>query len=190
MQESESGVNPQAKVTLEVSETQKAWLAGIIDGEGSIRIDYPRRAGNGAAPRVIITNNDWAIIERVADICKGLTCNPHISQRKGKNIQGKDVLILGMQKILRLLPAIIPYLTGQKLKQALLLQKFCEGRAKIDVNSLPNAQRGYSQDDILLIYQIQNLKHEVTKPQRLYTRQLVNDPYLKAGKIMGQAMAR
>ena len=165
MQQSDSGVNPQAKV----SEIEKAWLAGIIDGEGSIRIDYPRKEGS-CSPRVVVTNNDWAIIEKVADICQRLDCNPHISQRKGKRSWTKDVLILGMTKILILLPAIMPYLTGKKEKQALIMYRFCSSRKGMDVNSLPNRSRSYSSEEIQMVYEIQSAMHTETKPQRLYAK--------------------
>ncbi len=167
MQQSDSGDNQQAKVT----EIEKAWLAGIVDGEGSIRIDYPRDKGS-ASPRVVITNNDWAIIERVVDICQRIGANPHVAQRKGKRSTTKDVLILNMTKLLTFLPAIMPYLTGQKNKQALLLYRFCEQRKQLNVNALPNGKRAYTKEQINIIYEIQAAKHTVTRPQRLNARLL------------------
>jgi len=165
MQQSDSGDNQQAKVT----EIEKAWLAGIIDGEGSIRIDYPRTKGS-ASPRIIVTNNDWAIIEKVVDICQRIGVNPHVAQRKGRRSSTKDVQILNMTKLLTILPAIMPYLTGQKNIQAVLLYRFCEQRKQLDVNSLSNGSRAYTKEQINIIYEVQSAKYVVTKPQRLYAR--------------------
>jgi len=171
MQKSEGGDNQQAKVT----EIEKAWLAGIIDGEGSIRIDYPRiqRAGqrNGSAqPGIVITNNDWAIIERCVDICQRMDVSPHVQRRQGNRNETKDVLILGMPKITKTLIAVMPYLTGQKSKQAILLYRFCEQRSKLDVNSLANRDRAYTQEQVNIIWEIKHIRHSVTEPQRAYAR--------------------
>src|SRR3990167_8672784 len=105
MQKSKGGDNQQAKAT----EIEKAWLAGIIDGEGSVRIDYPRiqKAGqrNGSAqPGIVITNTDWAIIEKSVDICQRIGVSPHVTTRRpNTHKETKDILILGMPKIMRLL---------------------------------------------------------------------------------------
>jgi len=176
MQQSESGVNPQAKVT----EIEKAWLAGIIDGEGSLRIDYPREKGS-ASPRIIITNNDWALIEKVVDICQRIGVTPHVAQRKGRRSFTKDVQILNMTKLLTILPAVMPYLTGQKEKQAIILFNFCKQRKELVVNSLSNGDRTYTKEQINMIYEIQNAKHKVTEPQRLYARQLNTSDLIEAG---------
>ena len=165
MQESASGDNQQVKVT----ETEKAWLAGIVDGEGSIRIDVPH-GKTGASPRVVVTNNDWAIIERVVDIGQRVGANPYVSQRRGKRENTKDVLVLGMRKIPIFLLAILPYLTGQKEKQALLMYRFCEERNKLNVKTLPNDARKYSSRQLGLIQEIKDAKHTVTQPQRLNAR--------------------
>lgn len=170
MQKSDSGDNQQAKAT----EIEKAWLAGIIDGEGSIRIDYPRvQAGQktgSAQPGVVITNTDWAIIERSVDICQRIGVNPHVSQRHGTRLETKDVLVLGMPKIMVLLTAVMPYLTGNKSKQAILLYRFCEQRRQLDVNTLANRDRAYTQEQISIIWQIKQIRHSVTEPQRLNAR--------------------
>lgn len=158
MQESNVADNQQATVT----EIEKAWLAGIIDGEGSIRIDYPNGKNASPSPRVVVTNTDKAIIEKVADICKRLDSNPHVQTRNRKESGyrvTKDVLVLGVSKILIVLSAVMPYLTGRKSRQAILLHKFCEGRNKKDVNHLSNSQRMYSKEEISLIYEIKQAKY-------------------------------
>jgi hypothetical protein len=169
MQKSETGDNQQAKVT----EIEKSWLAGIIDGEGSIRIDYPRvqaKVAGSAQPGVVITNTDWAIIEKSVDICQRIGVNPHVSKRHGTRLETKDVLVLGMPKIMVLLTAVMPYLTGNKSKQAILLYRFCEQRKQLDVNSLANRDRAYTQEQINIIWEIKQIRHSVTEPQRLNAR--------------------
>ena len=177
MQESKTADNQQAKVT----EIEKSWLAGIIDGEGSIRIDYPRiqKAGQrsgSAQPGIVITNNDWAIIEKAVDICQRIGITPHVSRRNGNRNKTKDILILGMPKIMKILVAVMPYLTGQKSKQAIVLYRFCEQRVSLgDVNSLANRDRAYTQGQINMIWEIKNIRHLVTQPQRLNARPLRED---------------
>ena len=172
MQKSETGDNQQA----EVAEIEKAWLAGIVDGEGSIRIDYPRVQTSGnkngsAQPGVVITNNDWAIIEKAVDICQRIGINPHVSRRAGKRNETKDILVLGMPKIMIFLVAVMPYLTGQKSKQAVLLYRFCEQRKRLgNINLLPNSERAYTQEQIAMVWEIKHIRHSVTEPQRLNAR--------------------
>ncbi len=167
MQKSESGDYQQATVT----EIEKAWLAGIIDGEGSIRIDYPRDKGS-ASPRIVITNTDWGIIEKAVDICQRLGVNPHVTLRKSRITECKDILILNMGKLLMFIPHVMPYLTGQKSKQAIMLYEFCQQRKGLNSNSVANGKRAYTKEQMNLIYDIKNAKHAVTKPQRLNARQL------------------
>jgi len=158
MQESKVADNQQATVL----ETEKAWLAGIIDGEGCIRIDYPNGKNSSPSPRVAITNTDFAIIEKAADICQRLECNPYIQtrdRRKDNRRIIKDVLVLRVSKILTVLTAVMPYLTGRKHKQALLLHKFCRIRLAKDVNHLSNKDRTYTKEEIDLIYEIKQAKY-------------------------------
>lgn len=61
--------------TLAVTDIELGWLAGVIDGEGTIAFSpYPLRR-NGKIiqelrikPQIIVTNTDKALIEKVADI--------------------------------------------------------------------------------------------------------------------------
>src|ERR1035437_9073884 len=61
--------------TLAVTDFEVGWLAGIIDGEGTIAFSvYPLRH-NGkilqdvrVKPQIIVTNTDKCLIEKVADI--------------------------------------------------------------------------------------------------------------------------
>lgn len=158
MQKSDSGDNQQATIT----EVEKAWLAGLIDGEGSIRIDYPNGMSHSPSPRIVITNTDFAIIEKAKAICQRMGTNPHISLRKRVNPYRdvKDILVLGISKLTIILNSTMPYLTGRKLNQAKLLYRFCELRMGKDVNSLPNSQRKYSEEEIGLIWKIKDAKYQ------------------------------
>ena len=59
--------------TLAVTDFEIGWLAGIVDGEGTVAFSvYPRQEGGKTLqevrvkPQVIITNTDKALIERAA----------------------------------------------------------------------------------------------------------------------------
>jgi hypothetical protein len=53
----------------------------------------------------------------------------------------------------------MPYLTGRKRKQAILLHKFCQLREQKIVNKLPNSKRIYGKEEIDLIYEIKQAKY-------------------------------
>jgi len=157
MQKSEVADNQQATV----SEIEKAWLAGLIDGEGSINCNYPNGKNNSPSPRLTITNTDFELIEKAVSICQRIGGNPHVQEKprtNPKHSKAKDILILGHSKLLKILPAVMPYLTGRKGEAALALYRFCESRAlKGNINKLSNADRLYSEEEISLIFRIKQL---------------------------------
>jgi len=157
MQKSEVADNQQATV----SEIEKAWLAGLIDGEGSITCSYPNGRNNSPSPRLTITNTDFELIEKAVSICQRIGGNPHVHEKprsNPKHSKAKDILILGHAKLLNILPAVLPYMTGRKGKAALYLYRFCESRyAKGNINKLTNADRLYSEEEINFIFKIKQL---------------------------------
>lgn len=55
--------NSQAHRNLELSETDKAYMAAMIDGEGTVRIAFDPRYGKSYSPRVSISNNNLDLLE-------------------------------------------------------------------------------------------------------------------------------
>ena len=106
-----------------------AWLAGIIDGEGSIMIPRYHRNGNPRyGYRVSISNTNVSIINRCKEILDMLQikyCN--YTQDRGKDGLRRKIThqihITNKKGILIVLENIIPHLVGKR-KQAELLNEF------------------------------------------------------------------
>jgi len=144
MRQSASADNQQATV----SETEKGWLAGIIDGEGCIHIDINPRGG--AHPYLTVTNSNEIIIEKVLDIWHRLGIGARVQTRHKDRNPVKDVQVIGFKRLKPALVAIMPYLVG-KTDEALLLYRFVESRLSLDSNHLPNGERGYSSEELEIV---------------------------------------
>ena len=116
-----------------------AWLAGIIDGEGSLMIPRYHRNGNiRYGYRVSISNTNMLIINQcreILDILKIKYCN-YTQDRGNDGLRRKithQVHITNRKGILVFLEKIIPHLVGKR-KQAELLNKFLNNWESIDKN--------------------------------------------------------
>lgn len=75
---------------MELPEYIKGYLAGIIDGEGSIslyKVSYPTKRGFIWRPSVQITNTDLELIEAVKDMCDGGHIVPQEDKRGNRKTQ-------------------------------------------------------------------------------------------------------
>ena len=163
MQESNSGVNPQETV----SEVEKGWLAGIIDGEGCIHIDFD--PSGGAHPYLTVTNTNYTIIEKVNDIWQrlGVGCRVYAKPTYSiKHSPAKSAMVIGHKRLRTALIAIMPYLVG-KVDEALLLFRFVESRLGKSLK-VANAYRGYSQEELAIIQSLKDYKLR-NRPLRDYT---------------------
>lgn len=118
----------------ELAPDQQAYLAGFIDGEGTITVSIrknkatPWTGGSPITPLIIITNTNKEIIDHFHTILYGSTIKTH----GGPGIRDKDVWVLQIAKLLdvkALLEQISPYLFVKR-KQAELLLEFCNLRLK------------------------------------------------------------
>lgn len=129
-------------------ETEKAWMAGIFEGEGGARI-YRTKARKELSywPAVqAISNTDPLLIKRVTAFLDQLGLRGSYWLRKNSNGRDKpgrghhslcfEVRIGSTKSIPIFLNAILPYLTGSKKTQAELILAFIELR-----NSRPKRYR-------------------------------------------------
>lgn len=108
-----------------------AYLAGIIDGEGSVNM---RRNGGKKGlwftPALSIYNTDRDLIYWCRDVLQVLGAGVHIGSHvraHGRKVQ-YTLTIQRMESLLKVLPALIPFLRQKKYRAELLLE-FCERRA-------------------------------------------------------------
>lgn len=123
-------------------ETDKAWFAGIIDGEGCISI-YKR--GNNFVPSVKIANTNELLINKCKQILSeaGIEYFLRYSDR-GDRKNAKPAWELMMEsrpRVIAVLQLIYPYLVSKKIQADLVLDWCSAGkRKKIDTetNYIPN----------------------------------------------------
>jgi hypothetical protein len=111
------------------SETDLAYFAGIIDGEGWIGLQkrFERNRFTTYKPTIRVTNTDANIIERIQEIWLKLGVNGHLYETtQGPSVaNGKPVMYLQIQKqtlLKKTLEAVLPYLVGKRARAAMLLR--------------------------------------------------------------------
>lgn len=117
-----------AKIMLDITEPQKAYIAGIIDGEGSItisrKIDKTMRAGVAYRPYVPVTNTDRRLLDWLFETTGLGNVRPNAIP-KNPNHKPSWRWELWSQQAHQLLLNILPYLILKK-EQAILLIEFME----------------------------------------------------------------
>lgn len=116
------------------SEASLSWLAGIIDGEGticcSIQPDRLCRA------RVAVYNTNWKMIVRVKEILHGITGRAYPAFERTKLMPQSrkrqwQVQVQRNSEVLAVLETVLPYLVA-KTTQATLAIQLCKSRRKCD----------------------------------------------------------
>jgi hypothetical protein len=101
-----------------LNEVEKSYLAGIVDGEGSIGIVKRQRfLSIEYRCRMRITNNSKELIDFLEEKFKGQSC--HITLRRRRNIRRKDTyeFQLGDRLTIKFLKEVLPFLIVKR-KQA------------------------------------------------------------------------
>lgn len=115
-----------------------AWLAGIIEGEGSVYLRKYREGSSGSdyGACLTIVNTDRAIIEKASRICGDLKVKvmPRSESSKSKFpfIKGRRTLHFirtdDAEKILEILNRTLPFFAGRKKRIAEIVVEFCSNR--------------------------------------------------------------
>lgn len=115
-----------------LSETDKAWLAGFIDGEGYIGIVRSRKKITRQSsdtllyhPWVIVTNSDVKVLEYIQSVVSTQK-RASLSRTAGQKAT-YQVKINKFDDVMLLLEAVLPYLK-LKHRQAKILIEFCKYR--------------------------------------------------------------
>lgn len=126
-----------------VSHFNIGWLAGIFDGEGTVRLyiskNHDRRRGkhiirDNTVYRLQIVNTDIAILTKVLDILTRLDILAYVYQKSAskKAREGSfkfskpcfDIIISQRRSIEKLTRLIYPHLAGDKKDKCLKLMKY------------------------------------------------------------------
>lgn len=179
------------------TETRLAWLAGIIEGEGSITLNVRRKQwkgwnGIGIDLGIQIVNTDTYIIEECVAIIEGIIGTaPKICERNAipdryttdgtvwkQNRQMLSIHISKMAHIKLIIEKLLPYMIGEKKARARLIVKFINRRQSItDAGTKrgPKWYDGYDWSIVKEFYDIKGIKlpEEVERAVRDYTQSAV-----------------
>ena len=122
----------------EIHETDLAWLAGMIEADGSVGMGFQQTQGAkgkklfATKPNIAFTNQDALLIEKVSSIIKTITNkNMFIREIKSGFDNGNSsisLLLSGLEAVRDALLAIEPYMVGSKGAKARLLIKYLDSR--------------------------------------------------------------
>jgi hypothetical protein len=143
------------KETLNIKNTELAWLAGFTDADGSISLFRHHRKGDNwkIYPVVVFTNTNPAHIQRILTILDSLGLSMHIRERIQENEKWANSYQLTSKShpsIMVLLEAIEPYLAGKK-PQAQLVLRYLHSRRSRGLRSTYNADEQSYCDQVLLL---------------------------------------
>lgn len=136
-------------IDMDVSETDIAYVAGIIDGEGTIGFirDHVKEK---LQPHITVVNTHLPMLEFVAEVFNvGIHTRKKIEGRK----QMYDLKVLSAVHIVSFLKRLLPYLKVKR-EQAVLLIKYCELRLNKRVESY---NPGYGDEEWKMFEQVKQL---------------------------------
>ncbi len=149
-----------------VSDMEIGWLAGFLEGEGSVCLQVHRRAGREnrigtirVTPKVIFTNTDAKIIETAARILQGLGVGRYVchTPARGSALAPKAsrpvtyIHISGMERVKALLDVMAPCLFGEKRERAVRLLAFINRRLEQAAHYGVKSNFRYDAEDARLI---------------------------------------
>lgn len=144
-----------------------AWLAGILDGEGSISVQvYTLPDGRvRLTPFISIVNSDAGILDGCREILKSLEvayrdCKKPLSEHFG-TLECRNIRIDGQEPVECLIRKVLPYLRSIKKQNAEKILLYLASRKErgLQRNELGHIRRcEYSREEIELISSIRTHK--------------------------------
>lgn len=172
------------------------WLAGIVDGEGTVSLSISRRANRSqmirTTPKVSIANTDAGIIDRCIVAFEQIGVGHYAQHTRplAGHVLGVPVAkfkpvtmleVTGLKRVRLLLNAIRPFLAGEKANRADLLLKFIVGRIGYVEQSKKAHNMAYRKEDVdnaLAFLQVTKTKNidQITKILNEHTRERRQSP--------------
>ncbi len=165
-----------------ITEADKGWLAGIIDGEGSICMNVRRKKWNGwngigIDLTVNIANTDSGIIHKAKHLLNALGVEPHIFEKRGSSIthenkveysSAKTILHVNISKMAHIktfLETVIHYLAGEKRTRAGLVLEFIDRRMNYKGERTKSGPSWYTAYDWSLVKKFYDITQSKLLPE-------------------------
>jgi LAGLIDADG DNA endonuclease family protein len=127
----------------QLSETERAWLAGVIDGEGSIFLskvfDSAYRRGFYYLPQLLVSNSNRLFLIKIAEVVGEGTVHRQKKGEKGAKTRWAYIATAGVLRAI--LPQILPYMIVKQGQSKKMLEYFefidhnpIWGRTKVEPN--------------------------------------------------------
>lgn len=147
------GDNQQVRLLFNIS-----WLVGLFEGEGCVGIcnNYSNNY-RVHTPRISITNSDPKIINACVHILKSLNLAFHIGKKTRQKEQRVcwNVTIMGHKRVKRFLELVIPFMLGEKKKQAEIILEFTNSR----INNISNSnKKAYIEKELEMLEELKRIK--------------------------------
>lgn len=150
---------------LEIAETEKAWLAGVIEGDGSMGMGFYQQHDrkmktNGqrsfaCKPTIMFSNQDIKLIERVAHLLELITGKiPRMRDEISNYPNGRSTMsltLVGIKAVEVTLRTLMPYLVGDKLSKARLIHRFAESRIARGVRHGFSGYTPYNDEELSIV---------------------------------------
>lgn len=114
----------EAEMPVALNEVQAAWLAAVVDGEGTIGLYRINNQGRiRYAPTVSVSNTNFEFVKRISDLVDGAVSIHNTSRAKKKGHRVCYILYVRRRAVAPFLRAILPHLII-KVRQAETLLRF------------------------------------------------------------------
>lgn len=136
-----------------------AYLGGIIDGEGSIYASTHNAKGrkkNWAQIELKIANTNFELIDHISAILTNLEMPYYVTNSrrvKQQHKEHKSICIVGLKRMHKFLPVIIPYLVIKR-PQAILALRYINSRLRNTSRKAP-----FLPEEIEILAEIKKLNH-------------------------------
>lgn len=116
------------KINIQLTEREIGYIAGLVDGEGTITVEWVNNHGypRGIRPTLIISNTDKELLLKCQKLIGG---HIYVHNNKPNRKICYTLQVLSIGQVLSILELILPELVTKKERARLLLE-FCKNRAK------------------------------------------------------------
>ena len=162
----------------QITEAEIGWLAGILDGEGSIILSntkvpvskerYQHAERIQYAPKITMVNTDPELIAKYVKLLDKLGVGCGVYEKNSVNRLGNkqqwQVMVSRMKSVKIFLDLLLPHLTCKKAKAELLLRFINLRLNKVGAKGMTNEDRAYSTEEIDVCNQFRNLRDYTCDP--------------------------